>query len=285
MTKIGAKTRVCGILGHPVKHSLSPALHNAAFAAVGVDFVYVAHDVAPSALGSAIQGARALGYRGLSVTIPHKVAALAHVDEVDPVAAGIGCINTIVNEAGRLRGYNSDGRGALAALRAAGADPVGRRVVLLGAGGAARAIATTLVLEAPPAELRILGAVPSELAALVGDLRAQGRVEVTGAPYGPAELEVALGAGELLLNCTPVGMHPEVAVSPVPAPLLRPDLSVFDAVYNPRRTRLLEDARAAGANTIEGLEMFLGQAVVQFELFTGQAAPIAEMRRVVEASL
>lgn len=283
MSNIGGKTRVCGILGHPVAHSLSPALHNAAFAACGLDLAYVAHDVPPEHLPAAIAGARALGYRGLSVTIPHKVAAMACVDEVDATARGIGCINTVINDAGRLRGHNTDGRGALGALRAAGAEPAGRRVVVLGSGGAARAITVTLALEAPPAELRVFGVVPDEVTRLVADLNRCGRAAATAHTLDEASLATALEDADLLLNTTPVGMHPATDASLVPSRLLRPGLTVFDAVYNPRRTRLLGDAAAAGATVIEGLEMFLGQAIVQFELFTGQPAPVDVMRRVVEA--
>ncbi|MBN2194509.1 MAG: shikimate dehydrogenase [Polyangiaceae bacterium] len=285
MTTITAQTRVCGILGHPVGHSLSPVLHNVAFAARGLPFAYVAHDVRPEDLPAAIAGARALGYRGLSVTIPHKVAAMACVDEVDPTARGIGCINTVVNTKGRLRGHNSDGLGALGALRAAGVDPAGHRVVVLGSGGAARAIAMTLALEAPPAKLSVLGVVPEELAILVSDLTARGRAPVEGLAFDEATLGAALAGAELLLNCTPVGMHPKTDASPVPARYLRRNLSVLDAVYNPRRTQLLKDAAATGATVVEGLEMFLGQAVVQFELFTGEPAPVEVMRQVLEANL
>ena len=285
MSRVTSKTRICGILGHPVGHSLSPAIHNAAFAALGLDYVYVAHDVLPDRLGSAIEGVRALGYRGLSVTIPHKVAALSAVDEVDPTAEGIGCINTIVNDGTRLRGYNSDGRGALHALRQSGVEPAGQRVVVLGSGGAARAVAMTLAMEAPPAELLVLGVIPEELEGLVEDLASRGRAPVQGEVYSVATLGEKLRSADILLQCTPVGMYPKTEASLVPAELLHSKLAVFDAVYNPRRTRLIEDASAAGCRVIEGMEMFLGQAVVQFELWTGQEAPVTVMRRVVEECL
>lgn len=144
MQSIDAKTKVCGIFGHPVGHSLSPEIHNAAFAALELPFVYVAHDVEPGNVLRAMEGICAMGYRGLSVTIPHKVTALECVDEVDETARIIGCINTVVNDQGRLYGSNSDGLGALGALRDANADPEGSRTVVLGSGGAARAIAVTI---------------------------------------------------------------------------------------------------------------------------------------------
>ena len=282
MPRIDAKTMVCALFGHPVGHSRSPEIHNAAFESLGLPFVYVAHDVLPGQVGQALQGVRAMGYRGLSVTIPHKIEAMQGVDEVDGIARGIGCINTVVNDGGRLTGYNSDGLGALGALRDAGADPRGTRTVILGSGGAARAIAITIASEAPPAQITILGVVPDELERLVSDVLQRGNAAVAGVPLTPSSLETALADADLLLHCSPVGMHPNVDESLVPKPLLRPGLVVFDAVYNPRRTKLLQEAAAAGCRTIEGIEMFLGQAYVQFELWTGHKAPREVMRQVLE---
>ena len=285
MATINAKTQVCALFGHPVGHSLSPEMHNAAFAALGLPFVYVAHDVQPGNVARALDGIRVMGYRGLSVTIPHKVEALAGVDEVDETARVIGCINTVVNEAGRLHGYNSDGLGALGALRDAHADPHGRRVLVLGSGGAARAITVTLAREAPPARLAILGVVPQELDRLLDDVRRQEGGIVEGRALTAESLREELADADLLLHCSPVGMHPAVDQSLVPAALLREELVVFDAVYNPRRTKLLQDAQATGCRIVPGLEMFLGQAYVQFELWTGQPAPRNVMRQIVESRL
>ena len=285
MLQIDAKTRVCALIGHPVGHSLSPALHNAAFEALGLPFVYVAHDVAPDCVPEAIEGVRALGYRGLSVTIPHKVAALACMDEVDETARRIGCINTVVNEGGRLKGYNSDGLGALKALREAGADPAAKRVTILGSGGAARAIAVSLAIEAAPASLAIFGIELDELDRLVSDVERLERCPVRGHRLEGGMLGEELSRTDCLLHCTPVGMHPDRDRSLVPAELLAEGLTVFDAVYNPRRTRLLADAQAAGCRIVAGAHMFLGQAIVQFELWTGRDAPVELMRRVVEERL
>jgi shikimate dehydrogenase len=282
---ISAKTQTIAIFGHPVGHSLSPAMHNAAFAAKNLDYVYVAHDVHPDQLAAAMSGIRALGYRGLSVTIPHKIAAMALVDTVDEVAQRIGCINTVICEAGCLKGYNSDGLGALGALRAAHSDPQGEEVVLVGTGGAARAIAMTLALEAPPRRISVLGIVPTELQKLVADLSAIGKTVVDGLELTDQNLSARLKSARFLLQTTPVGMAPNVDATPVPAELLHRDLVVFDAVYTPRVTRLLRDAKSAQATTVLGLEMFLGQALVQFRLFTGQEPPVDIMRAVVEERL
>ncbi len=280
-----AKTQVCAIFGHPVGHSLSPAIHNAAFAELNLNLVYVAHNIAKADLASAMQAIRVLNYRGLSITIPHKVSAMALVDEVDETARRIGCINTVVNEAGVLKGYNSDGLGALGALRQASVEPKGSDTVILGSGGAARAIAVTLAAQAAPRRLTVLGVDAVELSALATSLRELETCEVIANALDPANLEKSLTSAELLLHTTPVGMAPQVDASVVPAALLRPGLSVFDAVYTPRRTKLLRDASERGARVIEGLEMFLGQALVQFELWTGKAAPRDTMRQVIEQRL
>jgi shikimate dehydrogenase len=273
------------LLGFPAHHSMGPAIHNAAFDRLELPLVYVAHDVAPADLPAAIAGARALGYRGLSITMPHKVTASALVDEVDDLAAAIGCINTVVNREGRLFGYNSDGQGALDALRRAGIQTTGARILVVGSGGAARAVAMTIALRGQPADLAILGVKDDELSALGRDIVKKTGKEARVQHLDEASLARAASAADLLLHCTPVGMTPDFERSLVPVGLLRPELCVFDAVYNPRRTRLLRDAAAVGCRVVEGMEMFLGQAMVQFELWTGMPAPADTMRAVIEARL
>lgn len=287
MPPINAKTTVCAVLGHPIGHSLSPEIHNAAFEALGLPLVYVAHDVEPGSVAKAMEGIRAMGYRGLSVTIPHKVEAMQCVDEVDEIAKGIGCINTVVNENGRLLGYNSDGLGALGALRDANADPNGKNVLMIGSGGAARAVAVSLARKATPEQITILGVEPAQIDLLVVDVQQQAETTVNGGKLTDDSLRAAMADADILIHCSPVGMHPKEDRSLVPPRFFqeRKGMVVFDAVYNPRRTRLLLDAEAAGCRTIEGIEMFIGQAVVQFELWTGQKAPREVMRRVVEEKL
>lgn len=282
--KIDARTHVCAVIGNPVEHSLSPAIHNAAFEALGLDYVYVAFRVEDVA--AAVAGMRALGnFRGLSVTIPHKISIMEHLDEIDEVALGIGSVNTVLKDGSLLKGSSSDGPGALNALKDYGVDPAGKRVLVLGSGGAARAITFTLAtLERPP-EISLLGVVPDELDKLVRDLKDKTSAGVDGRRLDDESLRKSVAEAEIIIHCTPIGMHPKTGDTLVPKELLRPDHVVFDVVYTPRETRLLREAQSVGCKTIPGLEMFVNQAVVQFELWTGKSAPVDVMRKVVEENL
>jgi shikimate dehydrogenase len=279
---IDAATQFCGVIGNPVEHSLSPAIHNAAFRKLGLNFVYLAWKV--EAISDAVKGLRALGnFRGASVTIPHKVAVLPFLDEVEATAAHIGAINTIVSEKGRLLGTNTDATGALRALTEGSAPLHAERVVVLGSGGAARAIAFALAAEAGLRRLHLLGVDEAERRALASDLMQRTAMQVTDASLDDHSLKVALGDARVLIHCTPIGMSPRAGISCVPPSLLHRDLTVMDIVYNPRETKLLADAKAAGCRTISGLEMFLYQAAAQFERWTSLAAPTQVMRAVLES--
>lgn len=282
--KIDAKTKVCAVIGNPVEHSLSPAIHNAAFEKLGLDFVYVAFTV--ENIAAAIAGMRALGnFRGLSVTIPHKTTIMEHLDEIDEVARYIGSVNTVLKEDGALKGSSSDGPGALKALGDYGADPAGKPILVLGSGGAARAVTFTLATMDDPPEISILGVVPDELDNLVRDLKEKTSASVTGRRLDDASLRRGAADAEIIIHCTPVGMHPRIEDTIIPKELLRPEQVVFDIVYTPRETRLIREAKSVGCKTIPGLEMFVNQAVVQFELWTGESAPVDVMKSVVEENL
>jgi shikimate dehydrogenase len=277
---IDAHTQFCGLIGNPVEHSLSPAIHNAAFQKLGLNFVYLAFRV--EAIGDAIKGLRALGnFRGASVTIPHKVSAVSFLDSLEPTARHIGAINTIVAEGGILKGYNTDAIGALRALRESDVALNGRQVVMLGSGGAARAIAFALGAETGIDRLTILGIDDQERTALVRDLRSKTKMAVQESLLDEGTLRKVLPDTHVLIHCTPMGMSPKVHQTSVPAALLHSGLAVMDIVYNPRDTQLLKDANAAGCRVIPGLEMFLHQAAAQFELWTNQAAPADVMRKVL----
>jgi shikimate dehydrogenase len=277
---INPNTKLCAVIGNPVEHSLSPAMHNRAFQELGLDFVYLAFRVED--VRSAVSGMRALeNFRGLSVTIPHKLAIIDHLDEIADVDAQIGSVNTVVNEGGKLRGFGSDGPGARQALVEGGAQVEGQPVLILGSGGAARAIAFDLAHRATPSSLVVLGVIEDELRALVSELREKTAVNATGEILSEGSLKTRIAESRVLIHATPIGMHPREGESLVPPELLHPELSVMDIVYNPYETRLLEDARARGINTIPGIEMFVNQALFQFEAWTGKSAPKEVMKQVV----
>jgi shikimate dehydrogenase len=264
--QIDATTALYCVIGHPVSHSLGPVMHNRAFAALGINAAYVAFDVQD--IAAALTGLRALGIRGASVTIPHKVSVMAGLDAVDETARAIGAVNTIVERDGRLLGFNSDCAGAVAALLEKTAV-AGKRVALLGAGGAARAVGFGLVRAG--AQVTIFNRTRAGAEKLAGELNA-----------GLMPLEAFCGDGfDILVNATPVGMHPHRQVAPVAEERLRPHLLVMDIVYNPLETRLLKAARQRGCQIQDGVAMFVHQGAMQFELWTGRPAPLALMRDTV----
>ena len=281
---ITTATRLCAVIGNPVGHSLSPAIHNAAFEALGLDFVYLAFRVED--LKSALAGMRALSnFRGMSVTIPHKIEAMNYVDEIAEVDRSIGSINTIINDNGKLIGLGTDGPGALKALVDAGVALDGKHVLMLGAGGASRAIAFTLARSTKLNKLTLMDINEAMLQGLAADLRAGTAARIEAEALTDASLATAMADADVIINCTPIGMHPKEDASLVPVELFRPGQAVFDIVYNPLETRLLADARSRGLTVISGVDMFINQAVLQFREFTGVDAPVEVMRRVVMARL
>ena len=278
---ISPSTQFCMVIGDPIAHSLSPAIHNAAYAELGLDFVYVACRVED--VQGAVAGMRVLeNFRGMSVTIPHKVEVIDHMDEIAEVDRSIGAINTVVHGPGdKLVGLNTDGPGALKALTDADVDLTGKQVLLLGAGGAARAIAFTLAWENRLSELKVLDIDAAVLADLTTDLSFGTEAAVNSEVMNDDVLTNAMATADVIIHCTPIGMHPKEDISLVPPSLFRPGQVVFDIVYTPLETKLLTDAKAKGLQTISGVEMFVNQAVLQFERFTGAQAPVEVMRSVV----
>ncbi len=275
---VSGKTTICGVIGDPIAHTVSPAMHNAAFRALGLDYVYVPFHVREARLGDAIAGMRALDIRGLNVTIPHKVAVMKLLDRLEPLAERIGAVNTIINSDGKLTGDNTDASGFIRALREKGVAPEGKRTAIIGAGGAARAIA--FALAECGASMVILNRIEElgwaqQLAARIALVARQ---PVTALELSRENLARALDSAELIINATPVGMSPHPDASPVPAGLLRRGSVVFDSVYNPPRTRLLREAGEAGAITIGGLDMLVWQGALAFEKWTGLEAPVNQMR-------
>jgi len=275
---MSSRTRLCGVIGDPIEHTMSPAIHNAAFAKMGLDYLYVPFRVKKEGLGQAIEGMRGLNIRGLNVTLPHKVAVIPFLDELDPLAEKIGAVNTIANDDGVLKGYNTDASGFLQALLERGIEPKGKRIVILGAGGASRAI--SFILAKKGAHLVILNRL-MELdwaEELAGRLSTIFNTEVKALELVEANLAAALEKTDILVNATSVGMSPNTNKTPVPSKLLRPGLVVFDIIYNPIKTRLLKEAKETGAETVSGVNMFVWQGALAFERWTGVEAPLELMR-------
>lgn len=276
---VSGKTKVCGLIGDPVDHSLSPCLQNAAFRNCGLDIVYVAFRVERGKLEAAIDGVRSLGMLGLNVTMPHKVDVVQYLDELDEATKCIGSVNTILNQGGRLIGSTTDGKGALETLRYNGVEPKGKKVVILGAGGVSRSISCTLAKEAK--ELVILNRTLGKAEELVKDLGAMPSVTASAeaAELTDRNAQRELRDADILINATSMGMHPQEELTPVDPSLLRPGLVIFDLVYEPFETRLLAEAKKRGAKVIDGLTMLVFQGAVSFETWTGVEAPVEVMMK------
>jgi shikimate dehydrogenase len=278
-SNISGKTQICGIIGDPVEHTLSPAMQNAAFQSAGLNCIYIPFRVIKEDLCAAIHGMRALNLRGLNVTIPHKVAVLPFLDRIDPLAEKIGAVNTIVNDSGVLTGYNTDASGFLRALSEEGIDPADKNVVVLGSGGAARAIVFSLAEKV--ANLTILNRHPAPAAEIAVKIFNCCQKPVQAVELTDANLESVLEKADILVNTTSVGMSPDSGMSPLPSNLIKPGMVVFDIIYNPLKTRLMLESEKRGARVISGIEMLIWQGAAAFELWTSEKAPVEVMRRVV----
>jgi shikimate dehydrogenase len=276
---ITGRTRVCGLIASPVAHTMSPAMHNAAFRSLGLDYVYVPFLVEPVDLPNALDGLRALNVRGFNVSIPHKVTCIPFLDGLDTLAEHIGAVNTVVNNEGEMRGYNTDAEGFLRSLTERHIPVAQRNVVIVGAGGAARAVAYVLAREG--ACLTVLNRTPAAAGGLAEMMEDDFGRRVPYYALEDGALEEALRDAHILVNTTSVGMSPDNLSSPVPARLLRADLTVCDIVYNPVKTALLAAAETAGAATVSGVEMLAWQGALGFQLWTGAAAPFDLMRATV----
>ncbi len=267
---IDQHTALYGVVGYPIGHSLSPTMHNTGFSTMGLNAIYLAFQTKD--IEGCVQGMRALNIRGMSVTLPHKSSVIPLLDEVEDMAERIGAVNTVVNEDGRLIGYNTDAVGALRALNER-MELSGKRCLMIGAGGAARAIGFMLIEKG--VELKVVNRSVERGKALAHSL---------ACPFiRLSELQEQIA--DLLIQTTPLGMNPEKEECLVPEQILRKDMVVMDIIYNPLETALLSMARARGCVTINGLSMFIHQGAEQFRLWTGLEAPISVMTRAVEGAL
>ena len=276
--------KIYAVLGDPIGHSMSPVMHNAAFRALGMPDRYHAFRVRQQDLRDAIYGAKALGFGGLNLTIPLKEEALKYVDP-DPIAARIGAVNTI-DFADGIQGYNTDGIGAMRALEDVGVGVAGKNILIIGAGGASRAIAFQFAYSG--GEITIANRTEERADKLARDLRT-GLEELDRSSHvrsiGLDRVASEIADADILINATSIGMYPDVDASPVSPDLLRPELVVFDIVYNPLHTRLLSEAEQRGAITIGGVRMLVHQGAEAFRIWTGREPPVDVMFEAVVQEL
>jgi len=267
---INGSTQIAGVFGSPIAHTASPALHNAAFAALKMNWAYLPFHVEPQDLRPALAGIRAINFRGVNLTVPHKVLALNMMDEVDMTACKLGAVNTVVVEAGKLHGFNTDGYGFVKALKEDfNLTLKGKRVLILGAGGGGRTIAVQCALEGADKVVvanRTPGRLPDTIAL---DARSVGRV---------------IGDMDLIVNATSVGLNEGGSLG-FPSSLFTSKHAVYDTIYRPAETELMRQAAEAGAKVANGLSMLLHQGAKSFELWTKRKAPLAVMRRALRTAV
>ena len=278
---IKGSTNIVGLIGHPVEHSFSPPMHNAAFEALGMDYAYVAFDVDPSDLKSAIDGAKSLDIKGFNVTIPHKIQVMDYLDEIDEVAGLIGAVNTI--DFKEMKGYNTDGIGAIKAIEEV-TSVKDKNVVIAGAGGASRAI-SFYIAKYGAGSLTILNRNVEKAQNLAEDVLNSGLIDSVKSD-SISTINDCLIDADILIDTTPVGMHPHINDDPIAlAENMHEDLVVFDAVYNPNETVLLKEAIEAGAKPVYGIKMLLYQGAESFDIWTGKKAPIDVMEEALRKTL
>ena len=278
---IKGSTNIVGLIGHPVEHSFSPPMHNAAFKALDMDYAYVAFDVDPSNLKSAIEGAKSLNIKGFNVTIPHKIGVMDFLDGIDEVAELIGAVNTI--DFKDMKGYNTDGIGAVKAIEEV-TSIKSKNVVIAGAGGASRAI-SFYIAKYGADSLTILNRNIDKAQKLARDVSESGLIGNVKSD-SINDINSYLDDADILINTTPIGMHPNVDVEPIAtADHLHEDMAVFDAVYNPNETVLLKEAIKAGAKPVYGIKMLLYQGAESFRIWTGENPPVDVMENALRDTL
>jgi shikimate dehydrogenase len=280
--QMNKETKQVGLIGWPIAHSLSPAMHNAAFAELGLDWTYTLMPVQPGHLEASLKELPAQNFAGVNITMPHKQAVIPHLDGLSDAAGLIGAVNTLRIRAGKFYGENTDAIGFLNALKEAGYAPKGMRVVVLGAGGAARAVVFSL-LQAEVSCITVFNRTVERAAVLVADLAtAFPASHLTFEPLNSKTLAGLQGQVDLVVNATSVGMHPNHVACPWPADVVIPaEVIFYDVIYSPVETLFLRRAQEAGQKIISGLGMLAHQGVAAFEMWTGQQAPLAVMRQAL----
>jgi shikimate dehydrogenase len=280
---IDGSTTIVGVFGAPISHTASPAMHNAAFKTMGMNWVYLAFRVEPRNLRSALQGAREMGFLGINLTVPHKILALDCVDGIEPEARKVGAVNTILIERGRTRGFNTDGFGFIEAVKEDfNLSIEGKRVLVLGAGGAGRAIAVKCALDGA-AKVIVANRTPARIEPIAREI-AGTRSEFQSVSLSANAIGKVIHEADLVVNATSVGLAQGDSLGLGPK-LFDPHQHVYDTIYRPAKTEFLRVAEGAGAKVANGLSMLLHQGAKSFEIWTKQKAPLAVMRRALRTAI
>lgn len=276
---ISGHTRVLCVIGYPIEHSMSPIMHNAVIRELKLNYIYLAFKVSPNNLNLAVKGFRAFNIKGINVTLPFKQKIMNYLDDIDPIAQKIGAVNAIKNDNGNLSGRNTDAEAAKNALINAGYTTSGKNLLILGAGGAARAL--TYILAEDINKIIIANRTEKRAIKLAKELKKNFSIKVEGKRNSISVLKEESKKADILINTTPVGMYPSVEKSPIPAEFLHKDLIVYDIVYNPLETKLMKDATKIGCNTIGGLDMLVNQGALAFEWWTNKKPNIDIMKNKI----
>ncbi len=276
---ITAQTKILCVIGYPIEHSMSPIMHNAALQDLELDYAYLAFNVPPNRLKEAVKGFKALNVKGISVTIPYKEIIIKFIDEIDSTAQKIGAINTIKNEDGVLIGKNTDAEGGRKAILDAGFEIIGKNILILGAGGVAKAICYSLAKDAK--KMVITNRTESRAKKLAMELKKKINVNAEGTNNSETTLKREIKTTDILINATSVGMYPLIGKSPIEKEILHNQLNVFDLIYNPLETQLLKDAKVIGCRTLGGLDMLVNQGALAFEWWTNKKPNINLMKNKI----
>lgn len=277
------KTQLVGLIGHPIKHTYSPFIHNVAFELTGLDYIYLPFNVVPVNLKSAIKGLVALGYKGFNVTIPHKVKVKEFMSKVSEEASLVGAINTVLIEDGKLFGYNTDVAGALETLYAYRKEITGNECVVIGAGGSARAVIYTLIKHFRPSRIHLVNRTEQRAETLRQFFKTKMKFDsFTVNELIPPDIKELVKSSALVVNATSVGMHPDEDDAVLTQKdIFTKDQIVFDLVYNPTQTKLLKLAQSSGAKTVDGIKMLVNQAAKSFEIWTGEKMPVEQVEKAL----
>jgi shikimate dehydrogenase len=276
---ITAHTKLLCIIGYPIEHSMSPVMHNAVIKELNLDYIYLAFNVYPNNLHLAVKAFKTLDIKGINVTIPFKEKIIGYLDEIDPIGKKIGAINTIKNENGYLIGKNTDAEGGKIAILNSGYDISGSNVLILGAGGTARALSYSLANYVN--KITIVNRTEKRAEKLAKELNRNFGINVISKKFLTNILKEETHQADLFINTTPIGMYPNVDKTPISAEFLHKDLFVFDVIYNPLETKLLKDANKCGCKTLGGLDMLVNQGAFAFEWWTNEKPNLNTMKNKI----